>query len=148
MSTSGPSLTSGQLDLQGSPQLTDDTLGNELDDQDRRLPPSKSPSDLFSDVYRGIRKAIPTREDSLRFARAPSRLAFKPSPPVPLSRGQLGAPFIEARSSTTCQESKLTEQPRETTAGAASSFAISHESCYPRVLIQPNTRQPTRYSRW
>ncbi|KAI2616179.1 kelch domain-containing protein [Hypomontagnella submonticulosa] len=86
MSTSGPSLTSGQLDLQGSPQLTDDTLGNELDDQDRRLPPSKSPSDLFSDVYRGIRKAIPTREDSLRFARAPSRLAFKAfatSPVVP-----------------------------------------------------------------
>ncbi|KAI1771260.1 hypothetical protein F4818DRAFT_217602 [Hypoxylon cercidicola] len=74
MSTSSPSLTPGQPDRQDSPHLFDDS---DLDDQDRRLPPSKSPSDLLSDVYRGIKKAIPTREESFRFARTPSRLAFK-----------------------------------------------------------------------
>ncbi|KAI1371872.1 hypothetical protein F4677DRAFT_283742 [Hypoxylon crocopeplum] len=77
MSASSPSLTIGQPDRQVSPSPADDVHESELDDQDRRLPLSKSPSDLLSDVYRGIKKAIPTREDSFRFARAPSRLAFK-----------------------------------------------------------------------
>jgi hypothetical protein len=38
---------------------------------------SKTPSDILSDVYRGIKKAIPTREDSFKLPRAPSRLGFK-----------------------------------------------------------------------
>lgn len=38
---------------------------------------SKTPSDILSDVYRGIKKAIPSREDSFKLSRAPSRLAFK-----------------------------------------------------------------------
>ncbi|KAI5855108.1 hypothetical protein GGS23DRAFT_589853 [Durotheca rogersii] len=76
MST-GPNLTPGQPDRRDSSQSTDDAYESELDDQERRQPSSKSPSDLLSDVYRGIKKAIPTREESLRFARAPSRLAFK-----------------------------------------------------------------------
>ncbi|KAL7620585.1 hypothetical protein AAE478_009580 [Parahypoxylon ruwenzoriense] len=77
MSLSGPSLTLGQSGRRDSSQSPDDAHESELDDQERRLPPSKSPSELLSDVYRGIKKAIPTREESLRFARAPSRLAFK-----------------------------------------------------------------------
>ncbi|KAI1341161.1 hypothetical protein F5Y15DRAFT_26146 [Xylariaceae sp. FL0016] len=60
----------------------------------------KSPSEILSDVYRGLRKAIPTREDSFKIARAPSRLALKafgnhnssPPPaataPLPTSRSQ------------------------------------------------------------
>ncbi|KAI1089388.1 hypothetical protein F5B19DRAFT_467278 [Rostrohypoxylon terebratum] len=79
MSASNSSLTSGQLDRQSSSQPIDDLHESEPDDQDRRLASSKSPSDLLSDVYRGIRKAIPTREDSRRFAKGPSRLAFKSS---------------------------------------------------------------------
>ncbi|KAI1394882.1 kelch domain-containing protein [Hypoxylon fuscum] len=74
MSISGPSLTSGQPDRLDSPALFDDS---DLDEHDRRLPPSKSTSELLSGVYRGLKKAIPTREDSFRFARTPSRLAFK-----------------------------------------------------------------------
>ncbi|KAI1653120.1 hypothetical protein F4813DRAFT_375886 [Daldinia decipiens] len=75
MSTSGASLTTGQPDRQPSPQFLDDIYESEVDDHDRRHAHSKSPSDLFSDVYRGLKKAIPSREDSLRFARVPSRLA-------------------------------------------------------------------------
>jgi hypothetical protein len=41
-------------------------------------PITKSPSDIFSDVYRGIKNAIPTREESFKRARSSSRLAFKP----------------------------------------------------------------------
>ncbi|KAI0169430.1 kelch domain-containing protein [Hypoxylon sp. FL1284] len=74
MSTPGSSLTPGLPDRQDIPSLFDDS---DPDDQDRPLPPSKSPSELLSDVYRGIKKAIPTREESLKFARTPSRLASK-----------------------------------------------------------------------
>ncbi|KAI0018544.1 hypothetical protein F4780DRAFT_771661 [Xylariomycetidae sp. FL0641] len=52
------------------------------DEPERSGSISKSPSDILSDVYRGIRKAIPTREDSFKLGRAPSRLgrkAFSPS---------------------------------------------------------------------
>ncbi|OTB02924.1 hypothetical protein M426DRAFT_61314 [Hypoxylon sp. CI-4A] len=77
MSASGYSLTPGQPDRQPSPQFVDDVYESEIDEPDRRLHSSRSPSDLISDVYRGIRKAIPKREESLKFARAPSRLAFK-----------------------------------------------------------------------
>ncbi|KAI1465339.1 uncharacterized protein F4812DRAFT_438344 [Daldinia caldariorum] len=73
MSTSGANLTTGQPDRQASPQFLDDIYESEVDDQDRRQARSKSPSDLLSDVYRGIKKAIPSREDSIR--KVPSRLA-------------------------------------------------------------------------
>ncbi|KAI1100842.1 hypothetical protein F4804DRAFT_335879 [Jackrogersella minutella] len=76
MSTSSSNLTQGQPDREGSPQSVDDVYESEVDDQERRSA-SKSPSDLLSDVYRGIRKAIPNREESRRFPRVPSRLAFK-----------------------------------------------------------------------
>ncbi|ORY70314.1 uncharacterized protein BCR38DRAFT_298338, partial [Pseudomassariella vexata] len=45
-------------------------------DHDRSLP-SRTTADILSDVYRGIRKAIPSREDSVKLSRAPSRLALK-----------------------------------------------------------------------
>ncbi|KAI1849104.1 hypothetical protein JX265_013119 [Neoarthrinium moseri] len=43
----------------------------------RAPPPPKSTSEILSDVYRGIKKAIPTREESFKLPRAPSRLALK-----------------------------------------------------------------------
>ncbi|KAI2604336.1 uncharacterized protein GGS25DRAFT_507806 [Hypoxylon fragiforme] len=80
MSMSSHGLTSGRPDRLNSPQpIIDDVYESEPDDQDHRQHPSKSPSDLLSDVYRGIKRAIPTREESFRFTRAPSRLNSKAS---------------------------------------------------------------------
>ncbi|KAI0144526.1 hypothetical protein GGR57DRAFT_507394 [Xylariaceae sp. FL1272] len=67
-------------------QAVDDYRLANLRDQERASG-AKSPSDLIYGVFRGIKKAIPTREDSIRVARAPSRLAartFAPTPsPIP-----------------------------------------------------------------
>ncbi|KAI0473539.1 hypothetical protein GGR56DRAFT_676021 [Xylariaceae sp. FL0804] len=56
-----------------------DELALALSESQSRSPTSssKSPSDILSDVYRGIKKAIPTREDSFKRPKAPSRLALK-----------------------------------------------------------------------
>ncbi|KAI1632389.1 kelch domain-containing protein [Biscogniauxia mediterranea] len=89
---SAPELTSGQTARRDSWQAADDFQVSRLED-DRPVPPSKFSSDIFSDVYRGIKKAIPSREDSFRLhgtrtpSRTPSRLALKalttsPSPPA------------------------------------------------------------------
>jgi hypothetical protein len=42
---------------------------------------SRSPSGILSDVYRGFKRAIPSREESTKASRAPSRLALKAFPP-------------------------------------------------------------------
>ncbi|KAI2601946.1 hypothetical protein GGR54DRAFT_561732 [Hypoxylon sp. NC1633] len=94
MSTPSSSLTPGQPDRQDSPQSIDDVYETELGDQERRFIPSKSPSDLLSDVYRGIKKAIPTREDSLKFARAPSKLASKAFAVSPRTPEVISAPLL------------------------------------------------------
>ncbi|KXJ89570.1 hypothetical protein Micbo1qcDRAFT_177406 [Microdochium bolleyi] len=50
--------------------------------QDIRSPtPSRLRSEIFTDAFRGLKKAIPSREESLRFGRTPSRLGLKPTGP-------------------------------------------------------------------
>ncbi|CAJ2499700.1 Uu.00g025530.m01.CDS01 [Anthostomella pinea] len=76
---SGSELTSGQAARRDSWQAADSFHVNQVSTFEEDRPPtsSKSPSEILSDVYRGIRKAIPTREDSFKIGRAPSRLALK-----------------------------------------------------------------------
>ncbi|KAI1500192.1 kelch domain-containing protein [Biscogniauxia marginata] len=75
---SAPELTPGQAARRDSWQAADNIQVSQLED-DRPAPPSKFHTDIFSDVYRGLKKAIPSREDSFRLhgARTPSRLALK-----------------------------------------------------------------------
>ncbi|KAI0517091.1 hypothetical protein F5B22DRAFT_646081 [Xylaria bambusicola] len=74
-------LTWGGTGRRESWQALDNFQITQLQDQDQKtasaLGLSKSPSDLLSDVYRGIKKAIPTREDSFRLARSSSRRAVQ-----------------------------------------------------------------------
>lgn len=57
---------------------SDSEANDSQDNQDALRPPppasSKSTSEIFSDFYRGVKKAIPTREDSFKRSRTPSRL--------------------------------------------------------------------------
>ncbi|KAI0203476.1 hypothetical protein F4808DRAFT_20775 [Astrocystis sublimbata] len=91
----GSELTSGETGRRGSWQAIDNFQVNRLRDQDpisrsSSTPAvSRSPADLFSDAYRGIKKAIPAREDSFRSriaartfgTKAPSQLAITATRP-------------------------------------------------------------------
>ncbi|GAW21155.1 hypothetical protein ANO14919_106720 [Xylariales sp. No.14919] len=72
-------LTWGGTGRRGSWQALDNFPLTQLRDQDHRsssaLGVTRSPSELLSDVYRGLKKAIPAREDSFRLARSSSRHA-------------------------------------------------------------------------
>ncbi|KAI1419623.1 hypothetical protein F5Y12DRAFT_230370 [Xylaria sp. FL1777] len=74
-------LTWGATGRRESWQARDNFQLTQVRDQDHRsassLGLSRSPSDLLSDVYRGIRKAIPTREDSFKLSRSSSRRAVQ-----------------------------------------------------------------------
>ncbi|KAI8629599.1 hypothetical protein F5Y19DRAFT_431158 [Xylariaceae sp. FL1651] len=72
---SASELTCGEVGRRESWQAVDNFQLAELREHDRTT--TRSPSDIFSDVYRGIKRAIPTREESLRLGRSPSKLAFK-----------------------------------------------------------------------
>ncbi|KAI3322633.1 hypothetical protein HD806DRAFT_108849 [Xylariaceae sp. AK1471] len=97
-----PELTWGETGRRESWQAVDNFQLTQLGDQDHTTTTkvvaavSRSPSDIFSDVYRGIKKAIPTREESFRLARSPSRLAFKGfntnSAPLPVTSTSLSPP--------------------------------------------------------
>ncbi|KAK9802311.1 putative BTB domain-containing protein [Seiridium cardinale] len=71
----GRGLTSSH---ENSTWSSDPEASDSQEHQDALRPPppqsSKSTSDILSDLYRGVKKAIPTREDSLKRTRAPSRL--------------------------------------------------------------------------
>ncbi|RYP57150.1 hypothetical protein DL769_009651 [Monosporascus sp. CRB-8-3] len=81
---SGYGLTSDPAGGRDSPRIRDfEASGGEHHDLSlnpeyrAQIPPSRSPSDILSDVYRGIKKAIPTRDESAKLSRAPSRLGLK-----------------------------------------------------------------------
>ena len=84
-------LTSDATGGRDSPRLRDFEGNGEQQDsasEGRSQSVSRSPGDILSDVYRGIKKAIPSRDESARPSRAPSRLALNPfatnpSPPPP-----------------------------------------------------------------
>ncbi|KAI1383961.1 uncharacterized protein F4822DRAFT_433911 [Hypoxylon trugodes] len=76
--TPGFTLTPDQPEREAASQSYFEAHDSDVEDQDRRLHSSKT-SDLLSDVYRGLKKAIPSREDSFRFARVPSKRVPKNS---------------------------------------------------------------------
>lgn len=98
---SGHGLTSESTGGRDSPRIRDFEANGEYQDppsnsEHRSQSSSRSPGDILSDVYRGIRKAIPSRDESSRPSRAPSRLVLKPfsatpSPPPPSAT--LGGPL-------------------------------------------------------
>ncbi|KAI1184557.1 hypothetical protein F5B17DRAFT_77098 [Nemania serpens] len=72
-------LTWGEAGRRDSWSAVDNSQLAHVRDQDHRsassLGVSRSPADLLSDLYRGIKRAIPVREESFTLGRAPSRLA-------------------------------------------------------------------------
>ncbi|KAK7746543.1 hypothetical protein SLS62_009406 [Diatrype stigma] len=102
---SGYGLTSESTGGRDSPRIRDYEANGDFPEppsnsesrnsESRSQSTSRSPGDILSDVYRGIRKAIPSREESAKPNRAPSRLVLRsfsanPSPPPPSAT--LGGP--------------------------------------------------------
>jgi len=55
---------------------------SESEDRDERSPPTRSPSEILSQAFRGIKKITPGRDDFAKFTRQPSHLALRrPSEP-------------------------------------------------------------------
>ncbi|RYC63339.1 hypothetical protein CHU98_g2863 [Xylaria longipes] len=79
-------LTLGETGRRGSWQALENFQFTHSRDHDHRAV-SRSPSDLFSDAYRGFKKAIPTREESFRSRIAGKRFnnKFTPQPATPSS---------------------------------------------------------------
>lgn len=101
---SGFGLTSGssaENDRTRRPSLDFRATNENIDiAQDIRSPtPSRLRSEIFSDAFRGLKKAIPSREDSLRFTRNSSRLGSKstgpPSFPIPAPAESAPPPTTE-----------------------------------------------------
>lgn len=83
------------FDPEGNSQFTDS------EESSSKPAPTKSRSEIFSNVYRGLRGAIPTRDDSVKLSRAPSRLALKGSTSIsPDPPSATSAPLPTSRSST------------------------------------------------
>ncbi|KAI1818244.1 hypothetical protein GGS20DRAFT_347387 [Poronia punctata] len=89
---SSSELTPNETGRRGSWQAVDNPQPPKFQGQHHRSAStqsvSKSASEIFSDVYRGIRNAIPSREESFGRARSSSRRAFNPftSNPTPPSQ--------------------------------------------------------------
>ncbi|GAP88102.1 putative kelch domain-containing protein [Rosellinia necatrix] len=98
---SASELTCAEAGRRDSWQAVDDFHVAQCRDQEHRsasaLSISRSPSDLFSDVYRGIKRAIPTREDSFRLARSPSRRAAKAPQTNSVPQPVISAPISPPR---------------------------------------------------
>lgn len=97
---SGFGLTSGssaENERTRRPSLDFRTTNDPLDTaQDIRSPtPSRLRSEIFTDAFRGLKKAIPSREESSRFTRTPSRLGLKSTgpPSFPLTAPLESTPF-------------------------------------------------------
>ncbi|KAK1753399.1 protein ral2 [Echria macrotheca] len=74
---------------------------SETEDRDERSPATRSPSEILSQAFRGIKKITPGRDDFAKFTRQPSHLAVRrPSEPfIPtIDRPAVSAP-LPAKSS-------------------------------------------------
>ncbi|KAI1125295.1 hypothetical protein F5Y10DRAFT_247347 [Nemania abortiva] len=106
-------LTLSETGRRDSWQAADNFQLAQVRDQEHRsasaLGVSRSPSDLLSDVYRGIKKAIPVREESFRLGRTPSKLAaraLKPNSALqPVTSASIPTPQTQHARNLSLQES-------------------------------------------
>lgn len=76
------------------------------DREPERSPPTKSPSDILSGVYRGIKKITPNREDLVKLRRQPSQLALRSRGESPLEKATTSAPLFGPPRSQTPQHAR------------------------------------------
>ncbi|CAK7229401.1 hypothetical protein SCUCBS95973_007210 [Sporothrix curviconia] len=69
------------MDSYGEQSDSDTRFSDSENDDLRALQSSKSPSDLFSGVYRGFKKITPGREDLARLTRQSTTHRNSPPPP-------------------------------------------------------------------